>query len=51
MYLEYFRKSEFKKELHKLLALDATVLYHRGLKMGFKIELPPIISDHIIRLD
>jgi len=49
-YLVYYRKREFKLELNKLLAFDATVLWHLGLKAGFQIELTDSASDHIIRL-
>jgi hypothetical protein len=50
-YLAFFRKSEFKHELIKLLSLDGTTLYHLGRKQGFIVQLPPDLADCIIRLD
>ena len=49
-YLTYYRKSEFRLELDNVLALDGTILYHLGRKLGFKIELPENVADHVIRL-
>jgi len=50
-YLAYYRKSEFKNELMKLVALDGTMLYHLGRKQGFNVKLPENVADHVIRLD
>ena len=49
-YLAYYRKSEFKKVLGKVLALDGTMLFHVGLKHGFEVNLPEDVADHVIRL-
>lgn len=49
-YLAYYRKSEFKLDVDKLLALDGTTLYHLGRKQGFNIELPENVAGHVIRL-
>ena len=49
-YLAYYRKSEFKLELTKLVSLDGTTLYHLGRKQGFEVELPENVADHVIRL-
>jgi hypothetical protein len=49
-YLEYYRKSEFKLILDKVLALDGTTLYHLGRRLGFTVELPANVADHVIRL-
>ena len=49
-YLAYYRKSEFKLNVDKLLALDGTTLYQIGRKLGFNIELPGNVADHVIRL-
>jgi hypothetical protein len=50
-YLAYYRKSEFKLDLDKLLALDGTTLYHLGRKQGFKVQLPENVVDHVIHLN
>ena len=50
-YLAYYRKSEFKLDLDKLLAFDGTTLYHLGRKQGFKVHLPENVADHVIRFD
>jgi hypothetical protein len=50
-YLAYYCKSEFKRDLDKLLALDGTTLYHLGRKQGFHIQLPKNVADHVIRFD
>jgi len=50
-YLAYYRKSEFKLDLDKLLALEGTTLYHLGRKQGFKVPLPENVADHVIRFD
>jgi hypothetical protein len=51
VYLAYYRKSEFKTELDKAIALDGTTLYHLGRKLGFKVELPEAIANHVIRFE
>lgn len=50
-YLTYFRKSEFKQQLGKLVTLEGTTLYHLGRKQGFEMELPAEVADHVIRLE
>ena len=50
-YLAYYRKSEFKTELDKAIALDGTTLYHLGRKLGFKVELPEAVTNHVVRFD
>ena len=50
-YLAYYRKSEFKTELDKAIALDGTTLYHLGRKLGFKVELPEPIANHVVRFE
>jgi hypothetical protein len=50
-YLAYYRKSEFKRDPLKLLALEGTTLYHLGRKQGFNVTLPEKVADHVIRLD
>lgn len=50
-YLAYYRKSEFKTELDKAIALDGTTLYHLGRKLGFKVELPEAVANHVVRFD
>ena len=49
-YLAYYRKSEFKRQLSKLLALDGTTLYHLGRKHGYIVSLPEDVAEHIIQL-
>ena len=49
-YLTYYRKSEFKRELEKVVALDGTTLYHLGRRQGFQVTLPEAVADHIIQL-
>lgn len=49
-YLTYYRKSEFKHRLSKLVTFEGTILYHLGRKQGFEIILPDNISDHVIRM-
>lgn len=48
-YLVYYRKSEFKAVVNKILSFDGTTLYHLGRKQGFKVELPENVADHVIR--
>ena len=48
-YLAYYRKSEFKRELEKLLTLDGTTLFHLGRKHGFNVQMPDDVADHVIR--
>ncbi len=50
-YLAYYRKSEFKHELLKIVTLTGTTLYHLGRKQGFKVILPENIADHVIRFE
>ena len=50
-YLAYYRKSEFKTELDKAIALDGTTLYHLGRKLGFKVELPEPIANYVVRFE
>jgi hypothetical protein len=50
-YMAYYRKSEFKTELDKAIALDGTTLYHLGRKLGFKVELPEAIANHVVRFE
>ena len=50
-YLAYYRKSEFKTELDKAIALDGTTLYHLGRKLGFKVELPEALAIHVVRFE
>lgn len=50
-YLAYYRKSEFKLNIHKLLTLDGTTLYHLGRKQGLNIQLPENVVDHVINLN
>jgi hypothetical protein len=50
-YLAYYRKSEFKRDLDKLLALDGTTLYHLGRRQGFDIPLPENVVHHVICFD
>lgn len=50
-YLAYYRKSEFKRIVSKILSLDGTTLYHLGRKQGFTIKLPENVADHVIRLN
>jgi hypothetical protein len=50
-YLVYYRKSEFRNELMKLMALDGTTLYHLARKQGFNVKLPENVADHIICFD
>ncbi len=51
-YLQYFRKSEFKKKsLGKLLTFDGTTLLNIGRRNGLQFKVPPELEDHIIRLD
>ena len=50
-YLCYYRKSEFKHELLKMVALTGTTLYHLGRKRGFKVTLPENVADHVIRFE
>lgn len=50
-YLAYFRKSEFKQQLGKLVTLEGTTLYHLGRKQGFEVDLPENVADHILRLE
>lgn len=50
-YMAFYRKSEFKLNLNKILAFDGTTLYHLGRKQGFKVELPENLADHVIRID
>lgn len=47
-YLAYYRKSEFKLQLTKLVSLDGTTLYHLGRKQGFRVELPENLADYVI---
>jgi hypothetical protein len=48
-YMTYYLKSEFKRDVDKILALDGTTLYHLGRKQGFNVQLPENMADHIIR--
>lgn len=48
-YLAFYKKSEFKRIVDKVMSLDGTILYHLGRKQGFAVELPGILSDHIIQ--
>lgn len=48
-YLAYYRKSEFKHQLGKLVTLEGTTMYHLGRKQGFEVELPENVSDHVLR--
>jgi hypothetical protein len=50
-YLAYYRKSEFKTELDKAIALDGTTLYHLGRKLGFKVELLEAVANHVVRFE
>jgi hypothetical protein len=50
-YLAYYRKSEFKLLLTKLVSLEGTTLYHLGRKQGFNVKLPENVADHIIRFE
>jgi hypothetical protein len=50
-YLAYYRKSEFRLDLDKVLALDGTTLYHLGRKQGFDVQLPENVFDHVIHLN
>lgn len=50
-YMAHYRRSEFKRVLDKVLALDGTTLYHLGRKQGFNIQLPENLADHIIRFE
>jgi hypothetical protein len=50
-YLAYYRKSEFKTDLNKVLTLDGTALYHLGRKQGFNVALPENVADHVIRFE
>jgi hypothetical protein len=50
-YLAYYRKSEFKRVIDKIVALDGTTLYHLGRKQGFKVKLPENVADHVIRFE
>lgn len=50
-YLAYYRKSEFKRIIGKVLSLEGTTLYHLGRKQGFNVELPEIAADHVIKFD
>jgi hypothetical protein len=50
-YLAYFRKSEFRQQLGKLVTLEGTTLYHLGRKQGFECELPENVADHVLRLE
>lgn len=49
-YLAFYRKSEFKLNLDKILAFDGTILYYLGRKQGFNVVLPANVTDHIITL-
>ena len=49
-YLAYYRKSEFKRVIDKVVALDGTTLYHLGRRQGFQVTLPETVADHIIQL-
>ena len=49
-YLAYFRKSEFKRVIDKVVALDGTTLYHLGRRQGFQVTLPESVAAHIIQL-
>ena len=50
-YLAYYRKSEFKTELDKAIALDGTTLYHVGRKVGLTVQLPEGIAKHVVRFE
>lgn len=50
-YLAYFRKSEFKHQLGKLVTLEGTTLYHLGRKQGFEVELSENVADHVLRVE
>ena len=50
-YLDYFRKSEFKHQLGKLVTLEGTTLYHLGRKQGFEVELSENVADHVLRVE
>jgi hypothetical protein len=49
-YLVYYRKSEFKRIVDKVMSLDGTTLYHISRKQGFTVHLPEDLADHVIRL-
>ena len=49
-YLAYYCKSEFKRVIDKVVALDGTTLYHLGRRLGFQVTLPESVADHIIQL-
>jgi len=50
-YLSYYRKTEFKLILTKVVALDGMTLYHLGRRQGFNITLPENVADHVIRFE
>lgn len=50
-YLAYYRKSEFKTELDKAIALDGTTLFHLGRKLGFRVVLPEKVANHVVRFE
>ncbi len=49
-YLTYYRKSEFKRIVGKIMSLEGTTLYHLGRKQGCDVNLPERMADHVIRL-
>lgn len=49
-YLAYYRKSEFKRIVDKVMSLEGTILYHLGRKQGFTVQLPENLADHVIKL-
>ncbi|HXI69148.1 MAG TPA: hypothetical protein VNN22_02200 [Verrucomicrobiae bacterium] len=51
VYLNYYRKSEFKHLVTKLVSLEGTTIYHLGRKQGFKITLPENLATHVIRFE
>jgi hypothetical protein len=50
-YLAYYRRSEFKREVEKLLSLDGTTLYHLGRKQGLRVQLPEDLNNHVIQFE
>jgi hypothetical protein len=50
-YLAYYRKSEFKLSVDKVMSLAGTTLYHLGRTKGFKVTLPENVADHILRFE
>lgn len=52
VYLDYFRKREFKRNaLDNLLCYDGTILINIGKRAGMEFKTPRATEDYIIRLE